>query len=138
MGNSRCENILDRTAKTVSVRINHFSIYALFGVNSAESNLSKAKVFPTPYKEGSAGLFGNSAFGEGVVFDKLTDNVRIRIYNISGELVIDKTINNTSGKYLWNTTNNDGTKIASGVYIYMITNTDNKSDKAKGKLVIIR
>ena len=132
------ENVLDRSKKTVSVRINHFSIYALFGVNSAETNLSKAKVFPNPYKEGSAGLFGNSAFGEGVVFDKLTDNVRIKVYNISGELIVEKSISNTSGRYLWDSTNSGGSKVASGVYIYMITNTDSKSDKARGKLVIIR
>ena len=132
------DQILDANAKTVSIKINHFSIYALVSIKSAEDNLSKVKVFPNPYKESSTGIFADSVFGSGVVFDKLTANVHIRIYNIAGERVADLTLDNTNGRYVWDCTNNSGQKVASGVYIYMITNLDSSSDKLKGKLVIIR
>jgi flagellar hook assembly protein FlgD len=66
---------------------------------------------------------------------RLPENVTIRIYNIAGELImIEENIN--SGFFNWNAKNEAGEKVASGVYIYIIT--DDKGGIKKGKIAIIR
>ncbi|MEW6007718.1 MAG: hypothetical protein AB1595_06170 [bacterium] len=52
------------------------------------------------------------------------------------ELVFDQEYTNTNGKVEWNLKNKEGNPVASGVYIYLITN--NKGDKAIGKLGIVK
>ena len=60
----------------------------------------------------------------------------IRIYNIAGELV--RTIEETDGDGIneWNTKNEQGEPVASGVYIYFIANP--AGEKATGKIMVIR
>ncbi|MFH1369366.1 MAG: fibronectin type III domain-containing protein [Elusimicrobiota bacterium] len=129
---------LDKTNKKVSVEITHFSIYALVSVSTYESNLDKVIVYPNPYKPGSGGAFDNTSLGTGVLFDKLTQKANIKIFNIAGELVAECDETNGDGKYLWNICNADGEKVASGVYIYLVTNPDDSSQKTKGKFAIIK
>ncbi|MBI4753440.1 T9SS type A sorting domain-containing protein, partial [Candidatus Desantisbacteria bacterium] len=58
----------------------------------------------------------------------------IKIFTLSGELVQTLTdVDGTEAK--WNLTNSDGQTVASGVYLYMISNTQ---DKRYGKLAVIR
>ncbi|MEK7274144.1 MAG: gliding motility-associated C-terminal domain-containing protein, partial [Candidatus Desantisbacteria bacterium] len=73
--------------------------------------------------------------------DKITLNglpntgmVDIKIYNIAGELVRDESIHAT-GNWTWNARNNDNEPVASGIYIYLMTN---EKDKAVGKIAVIR
>ena len=126
---------LDKVAKKVSVEVEHFSMYALVGVQIYEDTLNDVQVHPNPYKPGDA-TYGDSSYGEGVVFTKLTENATIRIFTISGDLIVTLTENNADGFYLWDTKNDDGDKVASGVYIYYITAPGVSA--AKGKLAIIR
>jgi hypothetical protein len=120
------------------VNLSHFSIYALASINTSEEDLSKAYAYPNPYKPGTGGVFDSSSLGDGVVFDKLTEKAVIRIYTLSGEFVAELNESDGDGRYLWNVRNQDGDKVASGVYLYLINNPDKGSDKAKGKLVIIK
>lgn len=129
---------LDKTAKKISVEIEHFSMYAIVSVPTSQNDLSKAVVYPNPYKPGSGGAFDNTSFGEGVVFDKLTAKANIKIFNIAGELVAEVNETDGDGKYVWNIKNDDGSKVASGVYIYLITNPENGAHKTKGKFAIIK
>jgi flagellar hook assembly protein FlgD len=61
--------------------------------------------------------------------------VTIRIYNIAGEL-IRKEEDIDTGYFHWDTKNEDNKEVASGVYIYVITNK--KGNIKKGKIAIIR
>ena len=129
---------LDKTAKTVSARINHFSLYSLVSYLPLKSALAEAFVYPNPYKPGTGGNFDSSVFGTGVVFESLTARAKIRVFNIAGELVADLIEEDGDGRLLWNACNSDGSRLASGLYIYIIENGDDSSDKCNGKLAIIK
>ncbi len=96
-------------------------------------DLTKTHVYPNPYKPGSGGKFD----ADYITFKKLTSRATIRVFNITGELcaTIDKN-DTTVDNYTWNATNDAGEKLASGVYIYYITNPAGKT--AKGKFAIIK
>jgi len=55
---------------------------------------------------------------------------------VSGELVFEHEETDSSGMYGWDIVNSQGTKVASGVYIYLITN--DRGEKKTGKLAIIK
>jgi len=100
----------------------------LNAVRPAQLDVTAAHVFPNPcsIKSGC----------NGVTFTRLSYNVTITIYTISGELVrrIRKTGNIDSVG--WSPLANEaGSPVSSGLYLYFIT--DGASTK-KGKLVIIR
>jgi hypothetical protein len=84
-------------------------------------------VYPNPFKP----KLGHTA----IRFEQLPENVTIRIYNIAGEL-IRREENITTGLFSWDVTNQHNEKVATGVYIYIIT--DNKGGIKKGKIAIIR
>ena len=102
------------------------------------TDLDNVKVYPNPYKPGSGTIYDNPSPGEGIVFSNLTANANIKIFNIAGELVAEFNETDSDGMYLWNTRNSNGEKIASGVYIYFITNPADNKQKARGRIVIIR
>jgi len=117
--------IPNTSANTVSANVSHFSVYVLMG-SPPSKTLDNAFAFPNPFKPEHTEI----------TFVNLTAQATIKIFNIAGELV--KAIENSGGddRETWNTTNNSGKKVSSGVYIYLIT--DKKSKKKIGKLVIIR
>lgn len=122
---------------TVVGKMKHLSIFCVMQ-RSPERNLSNMIVFPNPYKPDSGTAYDNPALGYGVVFSGMTSRVRIKIFTISGELVRDVEDTDGDGMYFWDTKNSDNYEVASGVYIYIVTNLDNSSDKVKGKLAIVR
>ncbi len=132
------EYALDKAAKTVSVQINHFSMFALVSVIAPSSDLDNVKVFPNPYKPGSGGEFDRTSYGAGIVFKDLTAKADINIFNIAGELVAEFSEADGDGLVVWNAQNNSGEKVASGVYIYYIVNPDNRAQKKIGKIAIIK
>ncbi|MFH1096427.1 MAG: VWA domain-containing protein, partial [Candidatus Desantisbacteria bacterium] len=71
-------------------------------------------IFPNPFKPGS---------GEKVNFQGLMDNATIRIYNLAGELAWEKQ-GIVDGKTTWDGKNNEGDLVASGTYIYIITDVN--------------
>jgi len=101
------------------------------------ANLGTVHVYPNPYKPADT-KFGDTVLGAGIVFAGLTAQAHIRIYTVTGGLVksLDETTGN--GVCVWDTKNKKGSKVASGVYIYLITNPADDSQKANGKFAIIR
>jgi hypothetical protein len=97
------------------------------------SDLDEAHVYPSPYKPGSGGDFDS----EYLVFKQLTADAEIKVFNIAGELCasIEKT-DSSVDYYEWDATNDAGEDLASGVYIFYITNE--AGETAKGKFAIIR
>ncbi|MCX5782501.1 MAG: hypothetical protein NT145_07365, partial [Elusimicrobia bacterium] len=132
------EQIIDKINKTISVKLSHFSVYALASFAPFSQNLESVNVYPNPYSPGSGTRFDNSSLGEGIVFDKLTAKAKVRIFNVAGELVAELDETDGDGRYLWDIRNQSGNKVASGVYIYLVTNPDDNSQKAKGKFAIIK
>ncbi len=128
---------LDKGARSVYSDIAHFSFYALGSITSSAGLLADAFAYPNPYRPGSGGDFGESAFGDGIVFASLPARARVRIFSLSGAQVADLSDEDGDGRCLWNTRNPDGGKAASGVYFYIITGPGSKAKKT-GKIAIIR
>lgn len=91
-------------------------------------DLTKASVFPNPFKP----FQGHHQ----VTFDGLTAQATIEVYTITGEKVCTIEELDGDGQVVWNVTNARGNKLASGVYIYRIT--DGQGREKVSKLAVIR
>ncbi|MEW6620800.1 MAG: PQQ-binding-like beta-propeller repeat protein [bacterium] len=110
----RSWNLVEFSSNKISINIQADTIDQL------STTLANAHPYPNP-----------SRMGE-VHFAGLTENTTIRIYNIVGELVYEK--ENFNGE--WRCRNLAGEPVASGIYIYVLTN--DKGQIKKGKFGIIR
>ncbi|MDD5132017.1 MAG: T9SS type A sorting domain-containing protein [bacterium] len=98
------------------------------GFAALKDNLSESYLYPNPVR--------TSLGHDKVTFENLTNNVIIRIFKTNGDIVREINATDTNGTVTWDLTNDNGKKIASGMYLYLITNE--AGDKLKGKLAIIR
>jgi hypothetical protein len=85
------------------------------------------RVFPNPWKS-------NVHASLPVTFDSLPPNATIKIFTVSGRIV--KTLEASSGSTTWDRTNDGGDKVASGIYLYSIT--DVLGNETSGKLAIVK
>jgi hypothetical protein len=109
-------------------RTRHLSEFRVFQT-IPELDLNKVIVYPNPYKSEPGGL----------VFDRLTAKANIKVYTLTGELIVELNETDGDGNYLWDTLTSKNEKTASGVYMYIVTNPDDNNQKpARGKLAIIR
>lgn len=97
------------------------------------ADLGDAYVYPNPFKPNSPGIFQAAK----LTFKHLPAEATIKIFAITGKQVAElhKT-DRTVDHYDWNATNNDGQKLASGVYLFFMTAPN--GGKARGKFAIIR
>jgi C1A family cysteine protease len=89
------------------------------GTNPEQSllmNLDSAKIFPNPF---------NPRNGQCTI-NNLTSDADIKIYTITGELVRHLVYSSSSGHATWDGRNDNGTGVASGVYIVLISNNSGK------------
>jgi hypothetical protein len=95
------------------------------GINTANDN----EIVPTKAK--LIGNYPNPFNPETKIEYQLNDqqDVQIVIYNLKGEKV--KTFSNLAGEsaIIWNGTDQQGNKIASGIYLYKIAGSDNPPRK---------
>jgi hypothetical protein len=96
-------------------------------------NLSRLLIYPNPYIPHD-GDPDTGVEQEGIFFDNLPSSTKIRIYNLLGECIyreegIDE------GYFLWDTKDEDGEYVKSGVYIYSVESGD---ERKSGKLLIVR
>ncbi len=97
---------------------------------SAVENLSDLKIYPNPYKP-------NSGLGhQGIVFSGLTGRSKIKIYTFTGELVRELDKDDQSGTYDWDVCNGAGEKLASGLYLYLVTGEN--GEKKTGKFAVVK
>lgn len=85
-------------------------------------DLTGAYCYPNPAKA-----------GKGITFVGLPHGTKIRIFSITGEKIYE--VDNFDKNPYWDLCNDAGEKVASGIYIYYLT--DGKSIN-KGKLGVIK
>jgi parallel beta-helix repeat protein len=85
-------------------------------------------------------VYPNPTDGSKLIFAGLTRNVRIQVFTLVGERVFDIDVTEPNkpdnGKWTWDCRGSDGQRLASGIYIYLLTN--NKGQKKTGKIGIVR
>ena len=108
------ESKMDNT-KEVSFVFTHASVAAL--------DLSSASLFPNPFEP----YRGHKS----LTFDGLTAFAKIEIFTITGDRVCVLEESDGDGKLSWDVTNPQGKKLASGVYIYRITNQQGEEKISK-------
>ena len=96
-------------------------MFAIFGAPA--DNYKNVRIYPNPYKPSK----GHSW----IKLDNLTVNTRIQIFNIAGDLVFESD-NIDIGEYVWDTKNNYGDDIVSGVYLCLVSNDDNDKKVLRG------
>jgi|GEM_PF-2425190 len=114
--------------------INGGSLVEPVPLSYLRDNLNDAIIFPNPFKPGTGGIFDANA----ITFRYLTLHTKIRIFTIVGEFVKTIETENPIGEVTWNARNDSGENLASGIYLYIITNPDDPSQRTKGKLAIIK
>jgi len=72
--------------------------------------------------------------GKSVTFSGLTTGTTIKLFSVSGHEV--KELNTDGPSSTWDLTNDSGDKVASGIYLYVIT--DSQGDRVRGKIGIVR
>lgn len=88
---------------------------------------STTRTYPNPCKR-----------NDKVYFSNLQVRANIEIYDLSGNLINEVDKNNSSTSVYWNLANKEGEKVASGIYVYVVTYPDDNSRQEKGKIAVIR
>jgi hypothetical protein len=94
---------------------------------NAATNGSTVRVYPNPWRK-------DKHSGHPVTFDQMTSGSDVKIFSVSGHKV--KELNGSSGSVTWDLTDDSGDQVASGIYIYLIK--DSQGNKSEGKLAVIR
>lgn len=98
-------------------------------VAGAKLNLDEAHAYPTPYMPSR----GHTK----ITFTDLPPLVTIQIFSLSGRLVKTLMKNDSTDSLVWSpVSNNQGSPIASGVYLFTITQPG--FNRRQGKLMVIR
>jgi hypothetical protein len=117
---------LDPERRTVTFNISHFEIVRL--MTGSSHDLAGVIVYPNPFHP-------RLAKDNVLKFIGLTDNVDITIYTLSGDVVWSEHIGLTGGGATWDARNLEGREVASGLYVYQITNAH--GEKVTGKISVI-
>jgi hypothetical protein len=95
----------------------------------AAVDVSAAHAFPTPFMP--------SQGHTNITFSALPADVTIKIFTVSGHLVKTLTKSDPSDRLVWSpVANEQGSNLASGVYIFIVTASG--GGQKKGKIMIIR
>ncbi len=90
--------------------------------------LKDIRVYPNPFRP--------SEGHTGIIFDKLTPGVRIRVFTVFGELIADSGELRGEEMWTWDGRNEQGQAVAGGIYIYLVTNSF--GGKKIGKIAVIK
>ncbi len=123
-------NVQDIAIDELSGRVYFATINGLVAFDGSSTaprdNLEDVFAFPNPVRPGFAG---------NVTIDGLTANANVKITDIEGNLVFETT--SEGGSVLWDTSAFGNYKVASGVYMVLIT-TDDQLETKVSKVMIIR
>jgi hypothetical protein len=97
------------------------------------TDFSAVKVYPNPWRK-------DKHAGKDVTFANLPQGSTVKLFTISGRKVKTLTVN--GGQATWDVTNDSRDKVASGIYVYLITTGDSgyggNGQKVRGKLAVVR
>jgi hypothetical protein len=126
-------------AHNIEAAVEHFSTYKVFYVLSYAADLKDVIIYPNPYK-GSDGDLANGEdsddYRNKVFIENLTESARAKIYTISGELVTTLEVDAPRKLIEWDLANSRGGRVASGIYIILVT--DEENNKFIGRLTVVR
>jgi hypothetical protein len=94
------------------------------------SDLSGLEVYPNPWRADRPAHAAHPF----VTFSGLTLGTKVKLFTVAGREA--RELHTDGPSIAWDLTNDAGDKVASGVYLYVIT--DSQGDKVRGKLAIIR
>lgn len=118
----------------------HSETVAVVSGPNVQNNLDLFTVFPNPYKpndgDPNTGKSYDGSVGSGIIFLNLPSEVRLKIFTVSGKLVLEETIYNQA-QWTWNVRNDRQEALASGVYLYSITSLTTGQTKT-GKIMIVQ
>ncbi|TBR25417.1 hypothetical protein EPO15_02255 [bacterium] len=121
---------VDTANKRVLGQTTHFSVFALFGPTGIKPNTDQIRLYPRPWKPGSAGKFDSVTFGgrTGLAIDNLTSSGHVRIFTLAGEMVRELAYGASNvGTLIWDGTNHAGARVASGVYFALVIPDDGET-----------
>jgi hypothetical protein len=106
------------------------SFRTIFQITPAE-DLAEVYVFPNPYRPSR----GHNL----VVFDNIPAEAKdLAVFSLSGDLVYERVFEGLPQRRVpWNVINNNGEKLASGFYIYVVKGEKGQKIKS-GKIAVIR
>ncbi|MBI3012842.1 MAG: T9SS type A sorting domain-containing protein, partial [Elusimicrobia bacterium] len=112
-------SVVDTSNKTVSGRVNHFTLFGALEYSAAATLTSDVTVYPNPYQPSLAAHLAN-----GIKFKGLPAYSAIKIYTLAGELVKQMKDEDGDGTVSWNAKNESGQDSASGIYLSLIEDGD--------------
>jgi len=102
-------------------------------ITLVSADFSALKIYPNPWRS-------DKHAGKHVTFDQLPLGGTVKIFTVSGRLV--KRITPNIATATWDLTNDSGDKVASGVYVYLITvgstGYGGNGQNVRGKIAVIR
>jgi len=109
------------------------AVLAQQDVSVVSSDVSKVRVFPNPWR-------ADANAGQNITIDHLPAGSTIKIFTVSGHWVRTLTPSSPPDTASWDLLNAKGDKVASGVYLYVVTASaaGGSAEKATGKIVIIK
>jgi flagellar hook assembly protein FlgD len=116
----------------VSANAQSFGVYAIMG--AADTALDQIIVYPVPWRPHLGNPLTGTEAG-GITFDLLPSDCTIQIFTVSGQLVREIQHSGGSSVENWDAKTSGGENAASGLYVYLITNS---SGHKTGKLIVIR
>jgi hypothetical protein len=130
----------DKEKRMLSAPLIGFGMYRIFDTTTFADDLKEVHMFPNPYK-GSDGDLANGEDGvadrDRIVIENITETTRAKVYTISGELVTKLEDPNPATHSLeWDLTNSRGARVASGIYIILLT--DEEGHRFIGRLTVVR
>ena len=97
------------------------------GTTVVPASTINVRVYPNPWRS-------DKHSGQNMTFDGLVTGTTIKIFTVSGHKV--KELQGDGPSIPWDLTNDSGVKVASGIYVYLVT--DSQGDKVRGKLAVIK
>jgi hypothetical protein len=92
-------------------------------------DLGAVVVYPNPYR-------AKEKMAQEMKFGHLPQQVTLRLYSLTGGLVRVLEKNNLQPILIWDLRNDQGSPVASGVYIYTISNS--QGGEIRGRVALIR
>ncbi|HPG30484.1 MAG TPA: right-handed parallel beta-helix repeat-containing protein [bacterium] len=135
--------VIDRTAKTITLKPSHFSIRGIFTPDTSSAPFAPQNeivAYPNPYVPNDGNYRNGKPYdgsaGSGIYFGGLIPNTEIEIYSVSGSRVFKtKYLSGNNGYFQWDVRNDNGRELASGVYLAVFKNSAGKKVK---KLAVIK